>query len=103
MSSSPWNIASRITSGTRGFESPLTPRTTATGSVHGLWLLRGKRTGPGVAAVETLQLQRLPDGGLIRSQRMARLEAALLISGQAVSAKRLAQLAQLEDAAKLSR
>lgn len=67
--------------------------------MNGLWVLRAKRTGQGVAAVETLQLQRLPDGGLIRSQRMARLEAALLISGQAVSAKRLAQLAQLEDAA----
>lgn len=99
MSSSPWNIASRVTSGTRGFECPLTSRTDATGTVNGLWVLRAKRTGQGVAAVETLQLQRLPDGGLIRSQRMARLEAALLISGQAVSAKRLAQLAQLEDAA----
>ncbi|MBL8817889.1 MAG: SMC-Scp complex subunit ScpB [Planctomyces sp.] len=44
------------------------------------------------------QLQRLPDGGLVRSQRLARVEAALLISGQAISPKRLAQLARLEDA-----
>jgi segregation and condensation protein B len=38
------------------------------------------------------------DGTLVRSDRMARLEAALLISGAAVSARRLAQTARLIDA-----
>jgi len=42
--------------------------------------------------------QILPDGGLVRSTRLARLEAALLISGAAVPARRLAQLARLIDA-----
>lgn len=47
------------------------------------------------------QLQYLPDGGLIRSTRLARLEAALLISSTAQPARRLAQLARLVDAAEV--
>lgn len=43
------------------------------------------------------QLQYLPDGGLVRSSRLARLEAALLISGTAQPARRLVQLARLID------
>lgn len=48
----------------------------------------------------TLQnsFQILPDGGLVRSTRLARLEAALLISGGAVPARKLAQVARLIDA-----
>ncbi len=42
-------------------------------------------------------LQFLPDGSLIRSHRLARLEAALLISNTAASPRRLAQLARLID------
>ncbi len=44
------------------------------------------------------QLQYLPDGGLIRSRRMAQLEAALLISSAAVPVRKLVQLARLIDA-----
>ena len=43
-------------------------------------------------------LQILPDGGLVRSTRLARLEAALLISDGASAARRLAQIARLIDA-----
>lgn len=43
-------------------------------------------------------LQILPDGGLIRSVRIARLEAALLIADGAVPARKLAQVARLIDA-----
>ena len=43
-------------------------------------------------------LQILPDGGLIRSTRLARLEAALLISDGAITARKLAQVARLIDA-----
>ncbi|MEZ6039024.1 MAG: SMC-Scp complex subunit ScpB [Planctomycetaceae bacterium] len=43
------------------------------------------------------RLQFLPDGGLVRSTRIARLEAALLISGGPQSARKLAQLARLID------
>lgn len=42
-------------------------------------------------------LQILPDGGLIRSTRIARLEAALLIAEGAVPARKLAQVARLID------
>ncbi len=41
--------------------------------------------------------QVLPDGGLVRSTRLARLEAALLISDGATPAKKLAQVARLID------
>ncbi|MFO0978065.1 MAG: SMC-Scp complex subunit ScpB [Planctomycetaceae bacterium] len=44
-----------------------------------------------------LALQILPDGGLVRSTRLARLEAALLISEGAVAPKKLVQLARLID------
>lgn len=44
------------------------------------------------------RFQRLPDGGIVRSMRLARLEAALLISKGATSAKKLAQTARLIDA-----
>lgn len=44
-----------------------------------------------------LALQILPDGGLVRSIRLARLEAALLISEGAVAPKKLVQLARLID------
>ena len=43
-------------------------------------------------------LQFLPDGSLIRSNRLARLEAALLISNTAAPLKKLVQLARLIDA-----
>ena len=43
-------------------------------------------------------VQILPDGGLVRSTRLARLEAALLISDGAVSARKLSQVARLIDA-----
>jgi segregation and condensation protein B len=43
-------------------------------------------------------LQILPDGGVVRSIRLARLEAALLISEGATPAKKLAQIARLIDA-----
>jgi segregation and condensation protein B len=49
------------------------------------------------------QFQKLPDGGLIRSERMARLEAALLIADSALSARRLSQVARLIDAAEVRR
>ena len=39
----------------------------------------------------------LADGSLVRSDRMARLEAALLIAGTAMSTRRLAQMARLID------
>lgn len=39
----------------------------------------------------------LPDGGLVRSTRLARLEAALLISDGAVAERKLAQVARLID------
>ena len=43
------------------------------------------------------QFQILPDGGLVRTARLARLEAILLISDAPVSARKLAQLARLID------
>jgi len=46
--------------------------------------------------------QILPDGGLVRSTRLARLEAALLISDGAVPARKLAQVARLIDAKEVS-
>ncbi len=42
-------------------------------------------------------LQILPDGGLVRSIRVARLEAALLIAEGAIPPKKLAQIARLID------
>ena len=45
--------------------------------------------------------QQLPDGGLLRNERLARLEAALLVSDSAVSARKLAQIARLIDAAEV--
>ena len=47
------------------------------------------------SALATLQI--LPDGGLIRSTRIARLEAALLIADGAVPDRKLAQVARLID------
>lgn len=44
------------------------------------------------------RFERLADGGIVRSQRLARLEAALLISEGAVPAKKLVQVARLIDA-----
>jgi segregation and condensation protein B len=44
------------------------------------------------------QLQILPDGGLVRSTRIARMEAALLIAEGAIPARKLAQVARLIDA-----
>jgi segregation and condensation protein B len=45
--------------------------------------------------------QQLADGGLVRNERLARLEAALLVADSAVSAKKLAQIARLIDAAEV--
>ena len=42
-------------------------------------------------------LQILPDGGVVRSIRLARLEAALMIAESATPAKKLAQIARLID------
>ncbi len=58
------------------------------------WLDRSFRTRRSALAA----LQILPDGGLIRSTRIARLEAALLIADGAVPARKLAQVARLIDA-----
>ena len=56
------------------------------------------RSGPLYAPRSLLDdLQFLSDGSLIRSHRLARLEAALLISNSAASARKLAQLARLID------
>lgn len=57
------------------------------------WLDRFFRTRRSAFAA----LQILPDGGLIRSTRIARLEAALLIADGAVPARKLAQVARLID------
>lgn len=43
-------------------------------------------------------LQILPDGSLVRSTRIARLEAALVIADGAIPARKLAQVARLIDA-----
>ncbi|MFN9717256.1 MAG: SMC-Scp complex subunit ScpB [Planctomycetota bacterium] len=43
------------------------------------------------------RLEILPDGGLVRSARLARLEASLLIAEGAVPAKKLVQVARLID------
>jgi segregation and condensation protein B len=59
--------------------------------------LTSRLSGPGPVVV----WQRLPDGGTIRSARLARLEAALLIAEGSTSAARLAQVAQLIDAAEV--
>ncbi len=59
-----------------------------------LWLDRLFRSQQSALAA----LQILPDGGLIRSIRIARLEAALLIADGAVPARKLAQVARLIDA-----
>lgn len=58
------------------------------------WLNRSFRARRSALAA----LQILPDGGLIRSTRVARLEAALLIADGAVPARKLAQVARLIDA-----
>ncbi len=58
------------------------------------WLDRLLRTRRSVLAA----LHILPDGGLVRSTRIARLEAALLIGDGAVPARKLAQVARLIDA-----
>ena len=58
------------------------------------WFVRSgrNRKAPGNS------FQILSDGGLVRSTRLARLEAALLISDGAIPAKKLAQIARLIDA-----
>lgn len=56
------------------------------------WLTAGRNTFGGPA-----RYQILSDGGLVRSTRLARLEAALLIGGTATPAKKLAQVARLID------
>ncbi len=57
-----------------------------------LWL-RGSSGQTGA----TGRLEILQDGGLVRTARMARLEAALLISEGAIPAKKLVQVARLID------
>ncbi|MBC7964432.1 MAG: SMC-Scp complex subunit ScpB [Fuerstia sp.] len=57
------------------------------------WLDRSFRTRRSALAA----LQILPDGGLIRSTRIARMEAALLIADGAVPARKLTQVARLID------
>ena len=57
------------------------------------WLNRSFRLRQSALA----SLQILPDGGLIRSTRIARMEAALLIADGAIPARKLAQVARLID------
>ncbi len=57
------------------------------------WLSRGFRSSRSMRN----SLQILADGGLVRSTRLARLEAALLISEGANTARKLAQIARLID------
>ena len=74
---------------------PLVPQpATATQRERLQWLSREFRTRRSLRN----SLQNLPDGGLIRSTRLARLEAALLISDGAIAARKLAQIARLIDA-----
>ena len=51
----------------------------------------------GFASSPLAMLQILPDGGLVRSIRIARMEAALLIAEGAIPARKLAQVARLID------
>ncbi len=97
MSMQHWNCASRfaMVSFQSGRQLGWRPPADQQGRTR-QWLFR--RPAEVLPRTVADQLQRLPDGGLVRSQRLARVEAALLISGQAISAKRLAQLARLEDA-----
>lgn len=73
---------------TRGHESRITERERCRWIAQDLRSRRGFQTS----------FQILPDGGLVRSTRLARLEAALLIADGAVPARRLAQVARLIDA-----
>ncbi len=74
---------------------PLAPQqVTATQRERLQWLSREFRNHRSLRN----SLQILPDGGLVRSTRLARLEAALLISDGAIAARRLAQVARLIDA-----
>lgn len=58
------------------------------------------RSGPLYELKSTIDTSQLRDDGrLVRSRRLARLEACLLISGNAVSASKLASLAGLVDSA----
>lgn len=57
-------------------------------------LNREFRTKPSALAA----LQILADGGLVRSRRIARMEAALLIADGAIPARKMAQVARLIDA-----
>lgn len=57
------------------------------------WLNRSFRSRKSALA----SLEKLADGGLVRSTRIARLEAALLIAEGATPAKKLAQVARLID------
>ena len=60
------------------------------------------RSGPLYQLRDTIdKSQLLADGRLIRSKRLARLEAALVISRGAVPGRKLAQLAGLVDAMRL--
>lgn len=68
------------------------PTATSRERVH--WLLHDFRIRRSLRT----SLKLLPDGGLVRSTRLGRLEAALLISNGAVTARRLAQVARLIDA-----
>lgn len=59
-----------------------------------------QRSGPLYELKSTIDTSRLRENGhLVRSRRLARLEACLLISGSAVSASKLASQAGLVDAA----
>lgn len=59
-----------------------------------------QRSGPLYELKSTIDTSRLhEDGRLVRSKRLGKLEACLLISGTAVSASKLASLAGLVDAA----
>lgn len=73
---------------------PLSPLTAANSDERTRACRRGRPTG---LQSPRDQFQYLPDGGLVRTARLARLEAALLVADSAVPARRLAQLARLID------
>ncbi|MCA9057498.1 MAG: SMC-Scp complex subunit ScpB [Planctomycetaceae bacterium] len=68
------------------------------GGSAGEWLRFYWRLSAAASSDRESDQQVLSDGGLIRTHRMAALEAALLISDGPVTARRLAQIARLIDA-----
>lgn len=77
----------------------LVPASTAMAASGTEWLRALRRVaGRPAAASGAASYEVLPGGGIVRSHRLARLEAALLIADSPVSPRRLAQIARLIDA-----